>query len=346
MDETQISELQSDIRTFFNLIPVHSIKTPPEYLFRISSNDSILGREVNFLTKVSQLLAPPIELCNYNRCNIPGERVLYTATDELTAYWETKPKKGDTITISIYKAKEKQTLNIGRIGIAKSNIDISHTSMQNLFSLLDDFFIEVFTLPVERRNPIEYLFSSIIASELLFVERAGKPILDAIEYPSVQREMHGYNFAIKNDLIFEKYNLIEANTRWILEEIENVDPKSNARIIDDLISSVSIKEFNFEEDKILYGENIASKFLFFKYLQNLPGKQARFKNQDEANIHFRETIEKMKNKPPVKKDKYSRNQKVTVLYYNNGPLLKDVKYKKIEADLLANKCFIIGSQKD
>src|SRR5690606_1722528 len=97
--QEDFDKLQNDIHTFFNLKPDSYRKDPPEKLVRISVNNRIL-KELSYLTDISQLLAPPIELCNYGRCNLPKQQVLYCGINEAEAYWEMKPKKGDVITLA------------------------------------------------------------------------------------------------------------------------------------------------------------------------------------------------------------------------------------------------------
>ncbi len=85
--------LKKEISTFFNLKPTSLLAEPPTGFIRISNNNSILasqGKELSYLTDISQLLAPPIQHCNFNRCNIPGQQVLYCANSEASAYWGDK----------------------------------------------------------------------------------------------------------------------------------------------------------------------------------------------------------------------------------------------------------------
>lgn len=301
LGDQEITDLKKDISTFFNIKPVRFNSTPPEYLFRISSNNRILGEEnLGFLTNVSQLLAPPIHLCTYNRCNLPEQQVLYCATDELTAYWETKPKKGDVITISLFKAKTGATLNTAVLDKEKSNDKNYSHQLLEVFHVLNDFFVEVFTMPVDRDNPKGYLFSAALSSEQLFYPIESDKNIEAIAYPSVQRKLNGYNLALRNDVLFKKYDLVNVTTRWIIEEVENIEPSSDERIIDDLISSIIIKEFDFEKDKIIYPDGILDKFVFFRYLQNLPGKQERFKEPMDAEKFMKLAPLKYPKKTPVK----------------------------------------------
>jgi hypothetical protein len=342
LNDQEIADLQTDISTFFNIKPVRFNSTLPEYLFRISSNNRILGEEnLGFLTNVSQLLAPPVQLCNYNRCNLPKQQVLYCATDELTAYWETKPKKGDVITISLFEAKPEATLNTAVLDKEKSNDKNYSHQLLEAFHVLNDFFVEVFTMPVDRDNPKGYLFSAALSSEQLFYPIESDKNIEAIAYPSVQRKMNGYNVALRNDILFKKYDLVNVTTRWIIEEIENIEPSSDERIIDDLISSIIIKEFDIENDRIIYPDGILDKFVFFRYLQNVPGKQERFKEPMDAEKFMKLAPLRYPKKPPVKEKKIGRNERVTVMYYNNGPVKKNIKYKLVEEDIKQGRCMLL-----
>jgi len=77
-----LNELREDIATFFNLKPGGFTTEAPQRLVRISKNNDILagqGKALNYLTEISQLLAPPVKYCNYGRCGLPGQQVLYCA---------------------------------------------------------------------------------------------------------------------------------------------------------------------------------------------------------------------------------------------------------------------------
>jgi len=69
----ELEQLKKNIATFFNLKSVGFRDKPPERLVRISNNNRLLnsqGKELSYLTDISQLLAPPIQYCDYGRCNI------------------------------------------------------------------------------------------------------------------------------------------------------------------------------------------------------------------------------------------------------------------------------------
>lgn len=66
--------------------------------------------------------------------------------------------------------------------------------------------------------------------------------------------------------------------------------------------------------------------------------------EDDFNFNFDEDEDDWEDAPPLKllrpKFNYSRNDKVSVKY-ENGKILKDVKFKKVEDDLIAGVCQII-----
>jgi hypothetical protein len=149
--------------------------------------------------------------------------VLYCALDPASAYWETKPKKGDVITLSYWKRKKGIKINCNVIGHEKISDPEKDSKLKEVFYLLDDFFIDAFSYEVDRQRPQDYLFSSLLSSEFLFYPVHSENNIEAIIYPSVQKKKFGYNFAIKNDLIFEKYDLVGLETRFVLDENPNIN---------------------------------------------------------------------------------------------------------------------------
>src|SRR6478735_18441 len=68
LKDDEFENLKRDIAKFFNLKAGATAKEPPQRLVRISNNNKILvsqGKEVSYLTNISQLLAPPNEYCNF-----------------------------------------------------------------------------------------------------------------------------------------------------------------------------------------------------------------------------------------------------------------------------------------
>jgi len=346
LDEESFEELKKDISTFFTFKVGGNTKNPPERLVRISNNNRILkGKELSYLTDISQLLAPPIEHCKFGRCNIPSKQVLYCATTEACAYWETRPQNGDVITISHYQLKPNTEVNSFVVRTDKTiNPNITN-ELQEVYYILEDFFADVYSLEVSRDTPKNYLFSAMLSNDLVFYPVVADNNVQAILYPSVQKKKFGLNYAIRNDLIFEKYDLIGVETRFILDEYESLDPTTEEVTTDQIIGSFGTKEFDFEAGKILYNEEKADKlFTLFRQLQTNGNEQIRYNHEGvPKNIAF-DLSPKKKNKrqtPNRRKDKkLGRNQKISVVY-QNGIRKDDVKYKDVMNDINDEKCRIV-----
>jgi len=341
----QFESLKQNIKTFFNLKAVGFTDKPPARLIRISNNNRILtsqGKELSYLTDISQLLAPPIKYCDHGRCNIPGQQVLYCATTEAGAYWETKPRNGDVITLSHFELKPNGKVNCNVVRNEKRESQAAIHPLQEVGDLLEEFLMDAFSLEVSRERPKDYLFSALLSSEQLFYPIVSSNNIEAIIYPSVQKKKFGTNLAIRNDLILERYNLTGVETRFILDEYENLDPTSEEVITDQLIGSFGTTAFDFEEGKIHYNEEADQIFKLFRQLQTGEGKQVRYEHPNTPkNIKFNLTPKSYQNKPtePPKMMKIGRNNKVNVVY-QDGTRINNVKYKKIETDINNGKCKI------
>lgn len=344
----QLEELTQNVKTFFNLKSVGFTDNPPARLVRISINNRILAsqeKELSYLTDISQLLAPPIQFCNYGRCNIERQQVLYCATSEAGAYWETKPKNGDVITLSHFELKPNVKVNCNIIRSEKRENSKANYPLIEIADLLEEFLIEAFSLEVSKDRPADYLFSSLLSSEQLFYPLVSDKNIEAIIYPSVQKKKFGENFAIRNDIILDRYNLIGVETRFILDEYENLDPASDEVTTDQLIGSFGTTAFDFEKGKILYNEQANEVFKLFRQLQTGEGKQVRYEHPNTPKntvsnltpINHINTIRKSAN--PIK---LGRNDKVNVVY-QDGKRLDNVKYKKVLTDIESGICKISKS---
>ncbi|MEQ1677082.1 MAG: hypothetical protein ABL876_10290, partial [Chitinophagaceae bacterium] len=279
LSEHEFEKLKQDIITFFNVKAVSPIKIPPPKLVRVSNNTQILkskGRDLSYLTEIPELLAPPLKSCCYNRCNLLNQQVLYCSTNQAAAYWETKPKKGDVITLSLFELKPNVSINCGVIKKEKTKDPKIQHRLQELFYQVEEFNIDAFSFEVDKSRQRNYIFSAIISSELLFPTQRMADNLEAIIYPSVQKKKYDENFAIKNDVIFDYYNLVGVETRFILDEFDDVDPSSDELITDNLIGAFYTKTFDLSQGKILYNSDADKLFKLYRELQTSEGKQVRF----------------------------------------------------------------------
>lgn len=333
LSQDEFSSLEHNIRVFFNLKAGGYTEDPPTGLIRISNNNKILssqGKESGYLTNISQILAPPIELCNYGRCNIPKKQVLYCSISEAGAYWETRPQKGDVITISHFELKPGAKVNCTVIKKEKTLNPAITNQLQEVYYLLEEFFVEAYSLEVERTRPRDYIFSAVLASEMLFYPAISKKNFEAVIYPSVQKKKYGENFAIRNDLILERYNLIGVETRFILDEYENLDPQTDEVTTDQFIASFVTKTFNWETGDILYQEEKANEILeLFRRLQMDGGRQTRYEYPGvPKNLAFDLSLPQKTNSMPKIDKTVGRNDRVNVVY-QNGLQKDNIKLLKV-----------------
>ncbi|SHM43084.1 RES domain-containing protein [Flavobacterium chilense] len=345
LTDEEFENLRNDISKFFTLKVGSNTDQPPKRLIRISNNNRILeaqGKELSYLTDISQLLAPPIDYCNFGRCNIPKQQVLYCATSEAGAYWETKPQNGDVITISHFELKPNTKVNSFIVKKELTKNPEIKSKLHEVYYLLEEFFEEIYSLRISRDRPRDYLFTGQISSDQLFYPVVSELNFDAILYPSVQRKKHGWNVAIRNELILERYNLIGVETRFILDEYDILDHTSEEVTTDQIIGSFGTEAFDFENGKILYDEEKANKaFKIFRMLQVGEGKQIR--NEEEGlpkNLLFNFTPQNYKKETKVSPSrKLGRNDRINVVY-QNGKRIDNIKYKKVQSDVEQGKCRI------
>jgi hypothetical protein len=345
LTDEEFDNLRKEISKFFTLKVGSNTDEPPKRLVRISSNNRILkaqGKELSYLTDISQLLAPPIEHCNFGRCNIPNQQVLYCATSEAGAYWEIKPQNGDVITISHFELKPNTKVNSFIVKKEITENPEIKSNLHEVYYLLEQFFEEIYSLRVSRDRPRDYLFSGQISSDQLFYPVVSDLNFDAILYPSVQRKKHGWNVAIRNELILERYNLIGVETRFILDEYSDLDHTSEEVTTDQIIGSFGTEAFDFKDGKILYDEEKANKaFELFRQMQTGEGKQVRYEHEGlPKNIMFNCTPQNHKKETNVvSKVKLGRNDRINVVY-QDGKRVDNIKYKKVQSDIQSGKCRI------
>lgn len=342
LTEQQFEELKRNISTFFNIKPTRLLKTLPTRLVRISNNNRICAtekKELGYLTNISQLLAPPITFTNYGRCNINEQQVVYCSINEASAYWEAKPQNGDVITISHFELKPNVYYNCASILKEKNqNPKIEHW-VQEVYYMVEDFFVDVFSLDVSRDRPKDYVFSAMLSSDQIFYPITSEKNIEAIMYPSVQKKKFGQNVAIRQDVLFEKYNLLGVETRFILKEYEDVSPETDDLTTDNLISSFGTKTFNFNTGEILHKENVNEIFKLFREMQLHGENQVRIDNpMNKKNFAF-DLSSESGSVMEKRKTKLYPNDRVIVVY-QNGNKKHNVKYKTIKEDIEKGLCRI------
>jgi hypothetical protein len=301
LTEEEYQLLKRNIATFFNLKSVVKAVSLPKHVVRISHNSNIFsgrGEPVSYITSIDDLLAPPEHLVRVNRCNIENQRVLYCSMDEASAYWETKPKFGDIITVSRFVLKEGANCVCSVIVPEPVSAKNFGDPLVLVYSLIREFFVDAFTQRVARDRPRDYIFSAMISSEQLYYPIPHPDNVAAIIYPSVQRSGFGDNMAIRNDVFLDKYNFLAAETRFILEEYLNHDPKSVEPTTDQVMASLYSYAYDPATGKISYAPKMDELFKLFTNFQDPKNPQQRFDNGPNIPKNLEFNLTDLKFVPP------------------------------------------------
>lgn len=274
LSKDEFNVLKESINTYLNIELAFFSDTYPTRLFRVTNNKYIVG-EGQRLTKVSQLIGPPEGLAKIGRCNLEGESVFYAALDFETAIWETQPEVGDNITVSVWKIKNGQKLDMHHVfhprktNLSKQAAESYKASMKalptmfgkirdnnpELFDIIDEYYAfltEEFMRKVSYKEKENYLVSALFSSRLLQSDRDDNGFkIEAISYPSVKREYGVTNVAIQNSLALEKLELEKIILYKIGETNYTKEAKPN-----ELIKvngwQLEFDDFDFENDRIIY----------------------------------------------------------------------------------------------
>jgi len=232
LQQQSIDELNQLFPEIIGFLPIHiSHLNNPSYLIeRITINEDVDEEKKNRrLLNLKQLRYPPREIkdkLDYNRGTLKGQVGFYAGNKGvLPLAIETKPKKGQMITKSIWKLNANVTLNLfvicQSLEIVSANPkeladDFNHyyTTIQKLspntrevVEAVYKLIVKSFTKEVNSRNKQGYLLSALFSDFLLY--RSGYHI-DAIMYPSVPNEGAAMNFVINPDVLDTSFTMIEA----------------------------------------------------------------------------------------------------------------------------------------
>ncbi|MES2592157.1 MAG: hypothetical protein V4608_09750 [Bacteroidota bacterium] len=269
LSDNEIEGLKKNFSKFLNLNLTFFADTYPVKLFRVTNNKLIYDQPHYKLQKISDLIGPPTEKAHIGRCNLKDESVFYAALDFKTALWETQPQKGDVITVSEWTIKKGEKLNNHFIfhpeaeNLNRDSKDafIAHIRAQGnlnpkigpIFKEIMKFFAEEFMKPVNNDKKNNYLFSSIISSQLLQTspdENGFK--VESISYPSTKIDHEISNIAILNSLVLKKLDLQAVTIFTVVETNYDLSNKKREDLI--MVSALKTyhKNFDFEKDQIYY----------------------------------------------------------------------------------------------
>lgn len=205
---------------------------------RLTINRNVIGRNKR-ISDIKYLKYPPSDLVKkYGRCNMPNQSILYSAFDMLTVLNELKPQKGDLITISTWRVKNRQQLKCCPIfrnqpaeidvvnprtldfdNIFQERLAEYPTNIQNLILQLVQFISDSFSKKIDTRNHLDYIFSAYFSNKIFNEFENGT--IEAIYYPSVQQSLSFENLAIKPESFDSKYELVSVKESVVITTPEN-----------------------------------------------------------------------------------------------------------------------------
>ncbi len=281
----EIEKLRNEFTTFFNINVGLWADTYPTKLFRVTLNKNIGYGNPYKLQKISDLIGPPKEIANFGRCNLKGESIFYAALDFNTAIWETQPKKGDYITVSIWKIKDGKKLNNlfifdpikPNLSVESRNAHDRHleeikkvrTEYADIFIEIQSFLYDEFTKIVDNEFKLNYLFTSLLSS-ILFNYSPGVPDfkIESISYPSTKLDHKVTNIAILNSLALERLELTEAIIFTVTETNYDNENKNRPDLIKYSALQTFSERFDFENDRIYW--NLKREMEDFMKFENWP----------------------------------------------------------------------------
>jgi hypothetical protein len=172
------------------VIPV-AVAPAHEFYFRARVNPD------SRISEMSELMAPPGGLVvGYQRCNGPGDPMLYTASRRKTALLECGVKPGDIVYLSQWIAKTNISTNMMLIPSEMHHDDKLKTPLQELiYSYVDTLF----TRRIDKSFSDDYIFTAAI-TDMLFrnfenemAAAKGSDHSIALRYPSIVDIENSYN---------------------------------------------------------------------------------------------------------------------------------------------------------
>lgn len=205
---------------------------------RITINKKVINKNIR-IDEVSKLKYPPAECVkSYGRANLKNQSVFYGTFHFITAVKEMKPEKGDLITISRWKLKNKyDTLIVCPMFLRQPSDGSSNIHLLNLYNWfiqelqrfppqvsklyfeIHRFYSDCFAKEINYNQG--YILTAILADKILNQYEGG--IVDAIIYPSTKVNLQNQNIAIKKDSFDKKYELSETIEKRLLDFSVNGD---------------------------------------------------------------------------------------------------------------------------
>lgn len=221
--EEQVEEIKAYLDSIINTNIIFQNGITLDKVVRITpANNEFL--ENNKVRNANYIKYPPLEIIEeggiYGRANMPNSTCFYCAMNTYVALFETRPKPGQRILISVWENQTKKKftsfpVSSGEVvneGANKSKnkfderMGYNHPLLAKIFSLQMNFWNSAFTKKFEMKSlkNFEWLYSAYFAGRILIqnvepVEHEYEPIYpyDCIVFPSVADLHRTDNLAIK-----------------------------------------------------------------------------------------------------------------------------------------------------
>lgn len=173
----------------------------------------------------------PNESPYFQRCNFPGQSMLYCGVNLDTCFTEIDPKLSDSIAVSQFEVIETQAIKVAQIGglehyrrHERAMLDVPELSVSTKGALdstlnrnnLDELVIDAFMAQILSRKvncEADYRLSALIANLIMTKTNA-----DGVMYPSVEHR-GGLCYAIKSEVAFSKLRLVAVEERRVVEKL-------------------------------------------------------------------------------------------------------------------------------
>lgn len=236
-------------------------------IHRLTVNRRVVGVNKR-IRDIKQLKYPPADkVTKYGRCNLPSQSVLYASFGPMIAISEVKPRIGDLITETTWRAKdeatlvyspifknqptEENTINLRTFEINQLYEEKVRNYPKNVKMQLDallQFVTDAFTRNIHPEANLDYVFSAYFSNKIFNEFESGR--IEAIYYPSVQAKLSFENIAIKSDVFDSKYELAE-----VKESLVVVEPSTGKGGYFMEVTS-DCKSFDYASGKVLWDGSV------------------------------------------------------------------------------------------
>jgi len=203
-------------------------------LFRARTHNRLDGSDKTLFTCESQFWNPPAEICKLGRCNDVNESLFYCSIELSTSIIETKPIKGEFITVAKFQIKNPEKYNGARVRL------IGVKTLSKLYPIkdvlgedyerdaegleLDETLDELFHKRISPETEKLYRLSVAVTKSMLTTlydrEQQVYVEMHGVLYPSIERNRKHFNMVFRPNHVRYHYAIGELRT---FEVIENND---------------------------------------------------------------------------------------------------------------------------